>query len=187
MRALLALPDKRMGSEAQFRELFDLHREYLYRLGLRLSGNAEIAKDLVQEAFCRAWQRFDMFQQGTSARAWLAKILTNYFYDLCKHDKVIKKGEDDLIATPEAVEHDSTTETTIETISDDYLHAAIQALEPEHRQVIELCYLKQMRYREAAEALGVPLGTIGTRLMRARARLKILILGMMQNGRRGES
>lgn len=172
-----------MGSEAPFRELFELHREYLYRLGVKLSGNGETAKDLVQEAFCRALQRFDVFERGTNARAWLATILTNHYYDLCKHDKVVKKGEDELMATPEAVEDDS----TLETISDDYLHAAIQALEPEHREVIELCYLKQLRYREAAEALGVPLGTIGTRLMRARARLKISLLAMMRNAGRGKS
>jgi len=172
-----------MASEAQFRELFELHGEYLHRLALRLSGNAEIAKDLVQETFCRAWLRFDMFQQGTNTRAWLATILTNHYYDLCKHDKVVKKAEGELAAALDAIEPDS----TIETVSDDYLHAAIEALEPEHREVIELCYLKQRRYREAAETLCVPLGTIGTRLMRARARLKISLIAMMRNGGRRKS
>lgn len=188
-QASFAPSDNSMASEASFRELFELHRDYLYRLGVKLSGNAETAKDLVQETFCRALQRFDKFQPGTNTRAWLATILTNHYYDLCKHDKVVKKAEGELAAAPEAIEAIGAIEpdSMIETVSDDYLHAAIEALEQEHREVIELCYLKQMRYREAAEALGVPLGTIGTRLMRARARLKILLIAMMRNGGRGKS
>jgi RNA polymerase sigma factor (sigma-70 family) len=91
-----------------------------------------------------------------------------------------QKAEGELAAASDAIEPYS----TIEAVSDDYLHAAIEALEPEHREVIELCYLKQMRYREAAEVLGVPIGTIGTRLMRARVRLSVLLLAIMRNGRK---
>ena len=174
--ASLALFDKIMASEAQFRELFEPHRAYLYRVAVKLSGDPELAKDLVQETFLRAWLRFDRFQPGTNARAWLATILTNHYFDVLKHQKVVHKVEHEVMV-PEAVEHDS----TIETIPDDYLHAAIQALEPDLSEVIELCGLKQLPYREAAEALGVPVGTIGTRLMRARANLKVLLTTMMQN------
>jgi len=175
-RASLALSGKTMASEAQFRELFEPHRAYLQRVAAKLSGDPELAKDLVQETFCRAWLRFDRFQQGTSARAWLATILTNYYFDLRKHEKVVHKTEH-AVMVPEAVEHDA----MMETVPDDYLHAAIQALEPDLREVVDLCGLKQMRYREAAEALGVPQGTIATRLMRARASLKGLLTAMMQN------
>lgn len=169
-----------MASEAQFRELFEPHRAYLHRVAVKLSGDPELAKDLVQETFYRAWLRFDKFQQGTNARAWLATILTNYYYDVRKHEKVVQKTEHEAIV-PEAVEHDGTHDGTMETVRDDYLHAAIQALDPDLREVIELCGLKQMRYREAAEALGLPHGTIATRLMRARASLKVLLTAMMQN------
>jgi RNA polymerase sigma-70 factor (ECF subfamily) len=175
-RASLTRSDKTMLSEAQFRELFEPHRTYLHRVAVKLSGDPELAKDLVQETFYRAWLRFDRFQQGTNARAWLATILTNYYFDVLKHQKVIDKTKD-VIMPPDPVEHDA----PLETIPDDYLHAAIQALDPDLREVVELCGLKQMRYREAAEALGVPPGTIATRLMRARASLRVLLTAMMQN------
>jgi RNA polymerase sigma-70 factor (ECF subfamily) len=176
-RAPLALVDS-MASEPQhhgvadFGEIAELHRALLHRVALRLSGNAETAKDLVQETLLRGLRRFDQFQQGRHAGTWLVTILTNLFYDHLKHEKVVRKAEPELVV-PEAVECDP--ESTIAVIADADLHAAVQALEPELREVVELCYLKQLRYREVSEILNLPVGTIGTRLMRARARLRVLL------------
>jgi RNA polymerase sigma-70 factor (ECF subfamily) len=176
-RATLALVDS-MASEppqrhvGDFGEIAEQHRAHLQRVALRLSGNAEIAKDLVQEALLRGLRRFDQFQHGTHASTWLVTILTNLYFDYLKHQKVERKAEPEL-AVPEAVESDS--DSTISRIADADLYAAVQALEPELRDVVELCYLKQMRYREVAAVLNLPVGTIGTRLMRARARLRVLL------------
>jgi RNA polymerase sigma-70 factor (ECF subfamily) len=156
----------------RFAEIVEPHRELLYRVALRLSGNPEIAKDLVQETMLRALRRFDQFQQGTHAATWLSTILTNLFLDQLKHEKVVRKAEPDLVVE-EAVEHDA----TLADIADADLYAAIQSLEPDLRDVVELCYLRQMRYREVAQMLGVPVGTIGTRLLRARTQLRVLLTG----------
>jgi RNA polymerase sigma-70 factor (ECF subfamily) len=159
-----------MAAEARFLELFEVHRAHLQRVAVRLSGDAALAQDLVQDTYVRALQRFDRFEAGTNARAWLVTILTHLYYDHCKHEKVVHKGEPAL-ANAEAVDYDP----TITTISDARLYAAIRQLAPELREVVELCSLQQRSYREAAEQLGVPPGTIGTRLMRARAALKLLL------------
>jgi len=154
----------------EFGELAELHREHLRRVAVRLSGNAEIAKDLVQETLLRALRRFDRFQPGTHVRTWLVTILTNLFLDQMKHENVKRKAEPELVAL-EPIED----EPALSVVADAELYAAIQALEPELRDVVELCYLKQMRYREVAVKLNLPTGTIGTRLMRARARLRELL------------
>jgi len=172
--ATLALVDNVASEQPQrdigaFGELAEQHRAQLLRVALRLSGNAETAKDLVQETLLRGLRRFDQFEPGTNAGTWLVTILTNLFFDHLKHQKVERKAEPDL-AVPEAVECDS--DLTISRIADADLYAAVQALEPELRDVVELCYLKQMRYREVAAVLTCPRARIGTRLMRARARLR---------------
>jgi RNA polymerase sigma-70 factor, ECF subfamily len=145
-------------------------RPSLQRVAVRLSGNASLAEDLVQETLLRALRRFDQFRPGTHPATWMATILTNLYFDYLKHQKVERKAEPEL-AQPEAIEVD----LVIGEIADDVLHAAIRSLEPELRRVVELCYLEQMRYREVAAVLDVPVGTIGTRLMRARIRLRELL------------
>lgn len=160
----------RPSDGGSFAEISAGHEAQLHRVALRLSGNPEVAKDLVQETLVRALLRFAQFRAGTHAGTWLVAILTHLYFDYLKHQKVERKAEPQLMV-PEAVEHDP----TISTVSDTALHVAVQALEPELREVIELCYLQQMRYRDAADVLNVPMGTIGTRLMRARTRLRELL------------
>ena len=149
-----------------FLEIFAEHRDQLHRVALRLSGDPEAAKDLVQEALLRAWDHFAEFTPGSHAGAWLVTIMTRVFLDRLKHWRVERNAEPEL-SVPEAVEWIP----TIFDVSDADLYAAIRDLEPPLREAVELCYLKQMRRREVAAALNVPEGTIGTRLMRARARL----------------
>jgi RNA polymerase sigma-70 factor (ECF subfamily) len=165
-----SMPPEPPGPPGPFAELARMYEAMLLRLALRLTGNPETARDLVQDTLLRALRYFDQLQPGTNPAAWLTTILTNLFYDHLKHQKVELKAVPEL-ATLEEV----TCDTPLGTIADTELYAAVQALEPELREVIELCYLQQMRYREAAEKLGVPVGTIGTRLLRARARLRELL------------
>lgn len=156
--------------ELEFRKITEQHEAYLRRQALWLSGDPETAKDLAQETLTRAWSRFEQFKQGTNARAWLATILTRLFYDGLKHARVIQRAEPELTAL-ESVAHD----TEISGIPDTQLWAAVQALEPDLRVVIERCYIQDMSYKAIADELNVPVGTIGTRLKRARERLKLLL------------
>ncbi len=176
MRAPLALVDSMPPCQPQpdvggFAEIAEQHRPLLHRVARRLSGNAETAKDLVQETLLRALRRFGQFQQGTHAATWLVAILTNLYLDDLKHLKVVRKAEPEL-TVPEAIE----CESTIADISDAELYDAVKQIDPELREVVELCYFKQMRYHQAATVLNVPVSTIGTRLMRARTQLRKLLM-----------
>jgi RNA polymerase sigma-70 factor (ECF subfamily) len=153
-----------------FSAITDANRALLHRVALRLSGNPETAKDLVQDTLYRAWRRFGHFQEGTHVSTWLVTILTNAFYDQLRHEKVAQKAKPALMVHEEAE-----CDPVISRTDDAELHAAIQALEPELRQVVELVYLEEKRYRDVAKALNIPIGTIGTRLMRARQRLHKLL------------
>jgi RNA polymerase sigma factor (sigma-70 family) len=102
------------------------------------------------------------------------KILVNRFFDYVKHHGVIAKAIPGLIAHFGFVDGDR----MLERVSDECLHKAIAQLEPDLRAVID-CRLRDMRGREIAEHLGIPPGTVATRLMRARERLKALLRAMV--------
>lgn len=167
---IIAAAEAEAGYELEFRKITEQHEAHLRRLALRLSGDSETAKDLAQETLTRAWSRFEQFKQGTNARAWLATILTRLFYDELKHARVINRAEPEL-KTLESIEH----APAISGIPDTQLWAAVNALEPDLRSVVERCYIQDMSYKAIADELNVPVGTIGTRLKRARERLKLLL------------
>jgi RNA polymerase sigma-70 factor, ECF subfamily len=159
-----------LAYEREFHKIAEQHEAHLRRLALRLSGDPETAKDLAQETLMRAWSRFEQFKPGTNARAWLATILTRLFFDELKHARVINRAEPELKAL-KSVEHD----TAISGIPDSQLWAAVKSLEPDLRVVVERCYIQDMSYKAIADELNVPVGTIGTRLKRARERLRLLL------------
>jgi RNA polymerase sigma-70 factor (ECF subfamily) len=164
------VPDPSEPLLPAFAHIATQHEPMLQRHALHLTGNPEIARDLVQETLLRALRNFHQLQPGTNPAAWLSTILTRLFYDHLKHQRVELKAVPELTAREEL-----TCESTLATIADADLYVAVQALEPELRDVVELCYLQQMRYRDAAAKLSVPVGTVGTRLLRARARLRELL------------
>jgi len=154
----------------KFGELIESYRQRLLRVALRLARNRAAAEDLVQDTLVRALDHADQFQRGTHVETWLSAILTHLFLDELKHLKVVLKAEPEL-ASRCAVDFDP----EIASISDDELRAAVDGLQPELREVIELCYFQRKRYCEAAAILKTPVGTIGTRLLRARACLRVLL------------
>ena len=155
----------------EFRELAASHEPFLQASALKLSGDRELAKDLVQETLARALVNFHRFQQGTNARAWMVTILTRLYYDYLKHQDVVNKASAQLV-TLEVTECDM---GLMAAESDEKVNGAIEALEPDLRAVVICCYLQGLSYKEAAAKLNVPIGTISTRLMRARERLKALL------------
>ena len=156
---------------AAFRKLVASHEPFLQGAALRLSGDRELAKDLVQETLARALVNFHRFQQGTNARAWMVTILTRLYYDYLKHQDVVNKASAQLV-TLEVTECDM---GLMPVESDEKVNGAVDALEPDLRAVVICCYLQGLSYKQAAATLNVPIGTISTRLMRARERLKALL------------
>ncbi|HSS00094.1 MAG TPA: RNA polymerase sigma factor [Kofleriaceae bacterium] len=165
---MAARPTRDIG---ELRELAALHEPFLRGAALRITGDRELAKDLVQETLARALVNFHRFQQGTNARAWMVTILTRLYYDHLKHQDVVNKASAQLV-TLEVTECDM---GLMPAESEEKLHGAIEALEPDLRAVVVCCYLQGLSYKQAAATLNVPIGTISTRLMRARERLKTLL------------
>lgn len=161
------------GDLREYQEIFEQHRRHLARRAIRLTGNAEAAKDLVQDTWVRGFQRFDQFQHSTNARGWLLIILTRLFLDSMRHARSTHTAQphdvEELVQLPEL------TETHFTVISKDKLAAAIGQLPPVYREVIECIYFQDMNYQETAEFLGIERITIGTRLHRARQMLKRLL------------
>ena len=160
---MAARPTRDIG---ELRELAALHEPFLQGAALRITGDRELAKDLVQETLARALVNFHRFQQGTNARAWMVTILTRLYYDHLKHQDVVNKASAQLV-TLEVTECDM---GLMPAESEEKLHGAIEALEPDLRAVVVCCYLQGLSYKQAAATLNVPIGTISTRLMRARER-----------------
>ena len=152
---------------------------FLQRLALRLARRSADADDLVQETILRAYNARDRFQAGTSMRAWLATILRRLF--LTGAIKAKRRGTQtdtdagDVIllsgATAPADARVLTYEETLEYVGDD-LRAALERLPETYRRPFVMCALDGLAYAEIAEQLRIPVGTVMSRIHRARQRMK---------------
>lgn len=146
----------------------------LYRVALSLTGQGADAEDLVQDTLIRAYRAVDRFD-GAHPRAWLLTILrhTHVNRGRARRPVLLRDGET-VEATLESVgpSAPSAEEVLMEQTFDDAVASALAALHPRHRQVVTLVDIQGMSYQEAAEAIGVPRGTVMSRLHRARAKIR---------------
>lgn len=145
------------------------HRPELAAAALRLTGSRAEADDLVQEAVLRAWLFWHRFEPGTNGRAWMHRILLNTFINGYRK----RRREREVLTQVHAVETHArrhvelVSRTPGEALSDE-VHAALWRLPEEFRRVIVLVDLEDRSYRDAASAMGCPIGTVMSRLHRAR-------------------
>lgn len=151
----------------------------LYASALRYTKNSGDAEDLVQETMLRALAAWKRFIPGSNCRAWLFRILTNSFINNYRRRRRHRKfahetGDDCVVALYGNDLHksvDPQREMIKHTLSDE-VSTALDALGDDYRRVVELADLEGIRYREIAERLGVPIGTVMSRLFRARRQLE---------------
>jgi len=168
-------------SKKEFEALALSHLNPLYSAALRLTKNDRDAEDLVQDTCMRAFRFFDKFERGTNMKAWLFKILTNTFINRYRrkvkernvvegserdavHERFISRDATDFAANPEQYLFDRL-------LSDDVLRA-IDALPIDFRLVVILADLQEFSYKEIAEILDCPVGTVMSRLFRGRKLLQ---------------
>lgn len=150
------------------------HAARLYRLGLRLTRQPSDAADLVQEAMCRAWASWSRFESGGSVGAYLSRILVNTFISRHRHMRVVQTVEarTDLLGHMFDGARLSAAEDPQQTLHandlSDEVVAALRALPSHYRTVVDLVDVGGMPYKDAAQRLGIPLGTVMSRLHRAR-------------------
>src|SRR5690349_10935659 len=165
----------------EFEELALQHLDPLFSAALRLTKNERDAEDLVQDTCMRAYRFFDKFERGTNMKAWLFKILTNTFINRYRrkvkersvvegaervtvHGQFISRDATDFAANPEQYFFDRL-------LSDDVLRS-IDALPIDFRLVVILADLQEFSYKEIAEILECPVGTVMSRLFRGRKLLQ---------------
>ena len=158
-----------MRSRASFEQEAIPHLEALLRTAVRLSGNRARAEDAVQETYLRAWRSFRTYRPETNCRAWLFKILLNVL------KKAAGKQRRDPLAEAEDVEVSGKLIPLFpeaEGGNRQDLLAAVNRLAPEFREVLWLVVVEGFAYREAAQILDIPMGTVMSRLYRARRELR---------------
>src|SRR5712692_2886239 len=136
------------------------HLDTLYRGALRLTRDPDSAQDLVQEAYLRALRYQHSYQAGTNMKAWLFAIMRNLFWDRFKGSR------------KEDVSLDDVGEFVLDELAASEVVAAVEKLPPLHREVVLLVDVEGFSYKDAAQTLGVPIGTVMSRLHRARQQLQ---------------
>jgi RNA polymerase sigma-70 factor (ECF subfamily) len=174
---LIDEPSTDETSRALDRSAFDRevlrHRTELLAAGMRLSGSRAEAEDLVQEAVMRAWVFWHRFEPGTNGRAWMHRILLNTFINGYRK----RRRERDVLAAVQVEElrqlgWDARAHLTPGESLSDEVALALSRLPEDFRRVIVLVDLEDRSYRDAAIAIGCPIGTVMSRLHRARAAMK---------------
>ena len=160
------------------------HLDDLYGAAIRMTHDPTSAEDLVQETVLRAWKAWDRFRQGTNARAWIFRILVNTFINGYRRKRTERDFLDsrrpgtmaDKHFTREALESWSNPARAYEhrTLSP-VVQEALASLNPEFRAVVVLADLRDFSYREIAEAMSCPIGTVMSRLFRARRILRTML------------
>jgi RNA polymerase sigma-70 factor, ECF subfamily len=148
--------------------------DQLYNFAHWLTQNREEAEDLVQETYAKALKGFSSFQLGTNFRAWMYRILRNTFLTSRKGLKVTMTVPLDLEEDgPEVAVERHTPETLLfERSNRELLQNAIDELPVYFREILLLCEVEEMSYQEISETLSVPIGTVMSRLSRARKTLR---------------
>jgi RNA polymerase sigma-70 factor, ECF subfamily len=161
------VPDAREFSTQLIAEL-----PYLRRFARSLAGDAALADDLVQDTAARALDKQKLYDPSRPLRAWLFAILRNLFINgIRKRQQFnVVKNVDDLTDGEDAVPPEQEQGLSLRLITD-----ALDRLPPQHREVIALVSLEEMSYRDVSEILGVPMGTVMSRLSRAREQMRGLL------------
>lgn len=146
------------------------HMPDVYRAARRVVGDPVRAEDLTQEVYLEAWKSFHRYQPGTNCRAWLMKIL---FYRI-SHQRRLWKRIQDRFERP--LDKDPVYVPPVEeSISDAELLGALDRLTVDARTIVLLVDVEEFSYKEAAEVLGIPAGTVMSRLSRARRQLRTFL------------
>ena len=149
-------------------ELIDQHGDDILRLCLLYMGERQLAEDAFQETFVRAWRHMNTFRGESSVKTWLSHIAVNVCRDMLRTPWLRMRRS---ARSVEEMEHLPAPDAAPR----HELMDAIRALPDKYREVIVLVYVQDMKLREAAAQLRLPVPTVSTRLRRARARLAQLL------------
>jgi len=157
----------------------------LYNTAYRMTRNAEDAEDLVQEAYLKAYKYYDKFEEGTNFKAWLFKIMKNTFINNYRKKQQappqsdfadIEESFETQVSEDAGKKIKNPEEELLENVLDEDIQRSIDELPPDYRMVVLLADLENFSYKEIAEILEVPVGTVMSRLYRGRRLLEKVML-----------
>ncbi len=157
------------GGVPTWEEVARDHGRFLYNVAFRLAGNDSDAQDLVQEALLRVRKGLERYQPG-SLQGWLARIVTNVFLDEVRRRK--RRPADAFPDDPDWVVPPAPAADEVATGFSDEVQAALASLPDEFRAAVVLCDVGDLPYEEIAASLGVPVGTVRSRIHRGRRLLR---------------
>src|SRR6266702_7271629 len=177
-----AAETRRIAEEARDRVRFEEEAlelsDQVYRVARRLVSSRDEAEDLVQETYARAFRSWRSFTPGTNLRAWLLRILTNLNIDRGRRaqrapdQQPLEEGDYFLYNRLEAATGETEEERVLERLSQDHVAEALSAVPHDFRDVVVLVDIGDFSYADAAQILDIPIGTVMSRLHRARRILK---------------
>jgi len=172
-----------MADQATFADQAMEHMPSLYAAAMRMTRNRADAEDLVQETYLKAYRGFGGFQEGTNLRAWLYRILTNTFINIYRAKKR-RPDESDLdevedlylyrrLGALEAAQAGRSAEDEVlDSFTEVEVKSALEALPEQFRMAVLLADVEGFQYKEIAEILDIPIGTVMSRLHRGRRGLQ---------------
>jgi RNA polymerase sigma-70 factor (ECF subfamily) len=159
----------RAGSTEAFDALVSRYRAPVVRLAYRLTHDADEANDIAQDAFIRAYRRLDDFKPDRPFARWLFVIARNASLDALRRRRRAAALESETVATPDQPGPEALALRADEAAR---VHAALETLPSKYRDVLELYYISDLRYRDIARELDIPIGTVKTYISRAKRRLR---------------
>ncbi len=168
------------GQQARFEQTILPHLDAAYNLARWLTRNQHDAEDVAQEACLRAFKFFDNFRGG-DGRVWLLTIVRNTCYTWLRQNRPqgAISSFDEKIHTPDSDASNPAT-LALQSANDKMLRQSLEELPTEFREIVVLRDLEGLSYKEIADIAGIPLGTVMSRLARARERLKQLLVNRLK-------
>jgi RNA polymerase sigma-70 factor (ECF subfamily) len=166
----------------EFELLFQRSQRRAYNLAFRLTGNSADAEDVTQDAYLRAWHNFDSYDANRSFEGWLFRIITNRVIDLRRRQKRVPmysldspiQGDDEgqPLAHEFAAPNSDPEQIVVGPVMEERLQSALASLPADYRRAILLCDVEQRSYQEIADQMHCAIGTVRSRIHRARVMLR---------------
>lgn len=170
------------SAQSDFERLFQRSQRRAFNLAYRLTGNAADAEDVTQDAYVRAWHNFDAYDHNRSFEGWLFRIITNRVIDLRRRQKRVPMysldtpvpgDEDGQPFTHEFAAPDSDPEDIVlGPVIEERIQKALEALPADYKAAILLCDVEERSYQEIADSMRCAIGTVRSRIHRARVMLR---------------
>ena len=174
MDELRAVAQAKKGDADAFAFLVETYETSVYRLALRMCGNAHDAEEVAQEAFVAAWKGLPAFRGESKFSSWLYQLTTNAAIDFLRREKR-HRAATPIEDEPEPVSPDTPQQALEESEVRYALQQALDTLTPEHREIFLLRQMRQLSYEEIGWLLGLEPGTVKSRLSRAKKQLRQIL------------